>query len=255
MRWLLVLSNLAAFSTGLQIPQLQPFLTALPPSLLEYLPLSITNETVHELLRRQNTGVGLSNTCPTGFNSCDNIGGTGLCCAPEAACAPDQAGHVACCPSGAVCTGAITGVITAGTVDPNGALVGAGGVGGAGAATTTGPNSLLGASQATTTTAFQTAATTNNGLVVASQATTASVQTTGAVQTTDSGGFIIDGSSTVATPGAAVRGAQIVSMISSQVCDGSAVDYVTALFSESDHSSTRVPAHLGSSSLKMIGCT
>ena len=52
------------------------------------------------LLRRQNN-------CGSGFISCANLGGVGVCCKSNAMCAIDQAGHVACCPVGSACTGTI----------------------------------------------------------------------------------------------------------------------------------------------------
>lgn len=55
-----------------------------------------------ELLRRG------SNACAAGYRSCAGLGAAGLCCSANAVCAIDQAGHVACCPQGAVCTGAIS---------------------------------------------------------------------------------------------------------------------------------------------------
>lgn len=60
-------------------------------------------DTTHELLKRQT-----NNGCALGQSSCANIGGVGLCCRPSTSCALDQLGVVACCPIGAVCTGAIS---------------------------------------------------------------------------------------------------------------------------------------------------
>lgn len=54
----------------------------------------------NQLNRRQNN-------CPTGATSCSNLGNSGACCASNTICQLDQAGHVACCPSGASCTGII----------------------------------------------------------------------------------------------------------------------------------------------------
>lgn len=47
------------------------------------------------------------NNCPAGATSCSNLGNSGACCASNTNCQLDQAGHVACCPSGASCTGTI----------------------------------------------------------------------------------------------------------------------------------------------------
>lgn len=170
--------GLASISTALQLPSLQPFLDALPDSLLDYLPSSIDNATEHDLLKRQNSA-----SCPSNWNNCANMGAATLCCNPSAVCSADFAGHVACCPSGVACTGTIGAVITAGTVDQSGNLVGA----------------TAAATAATTTAPFQAASTTttsDSGSVIATS--------------TGGNGFILQGSSTVATPALAVRGAQIV---------------------------------------------
>ena len=47
------------------------------------------------------------NNCPAGASSCSNLGNTGACCTFNTNCQLDQAGHVACCPNGALCTGTI----------------------------------------------------------------------------------------------------------------------------------------------------
>ena len=186
---LLPTSLLFSLATSLQLPQLQPFFSALPQTLQEYLPQTIQNDTVHDILKRQD-----SSGCPNGFNSCENLGAPNLCCMSSAKCAADFAGHVACCPTGAVCTGTIGGVIYSGTVD------GAGGV--VGGATVTGSSSGV-AVASPTTTSFQFASTTEgNGMVVASAS---------------GGGFIIAGSSTVASPAGAARGVQVVSAGSDRV--------------------------------------
>ncbi|EON61322.1 hypothetical protein W97_00535 [Coniosporium apollinis CBS 100218] len=69
----------------------------------------------HELLKRQSG-------CASGYTNCVLYGaaGAGLCCRPGTGCAVDQAGQVACCPSGAVCTGTIGPVTvpTTSTVNP-----------------------------------------------------------------------------------------------------------------------------------------
>ncbi|KAL2865497.1 uncharacterized protein BJX67DRAFT_358107 [Aspergillus lucknowensis] len=44
--------------------------------------------------------------CPGGYSLCD---GSGVCCRTNAICTSDEADHVACCPSGASCTGTLTG--------------------------------------------------------------------------------------------------------------------------------------------------
>lgn len=78
-------------------------------SFFQYLPFSSpyagqyiqdTEGSAGELLRRQSG-------CASGFISCANLGGVGICCKSNAMCALDQAGHVACCPVGSACTGTI----------------------------------------------------------------------------------------------------------------------------------------------------
>lgn len=200
---LLPASLLVSLATSLQLPDLQPFLSALPNVLQDYIPQNLQNGTAHDLLKRQ-----YSNTCPDGFDSCANLGAAQLCCMSGSVCSADYAGAVACCPSGAACTGTISGIITEGTIDAsNGGVVGGGGI-----ATGTSDNvgGIATASASTTSFSFYGggASTSNNGLVMAtSQAT---------IATDDSGstgnGFIVDGTSTVATPGAGMRRAEIVSI-------------------------------------------
>lgn len=191
-------------TTALQLPSLQPFLSALtfPVSLADYIPPTAPSAPPtprpHALLKRQ-----FSNTCPNNFNPCDSVGAPGLCCAEDAACAADDAGNVACCPSGAVCTGVINGVITAGTVDSNGHLVsasaggGVAGVGGGQVVTSVGSTYIVTGSGAA-----------GGGLVAASSPSTIGP----VVGQSSGGGFIVDAGSTVATPGAGVRGAEVVSI-------------------------------------------
>ncbi|KIX04907.1 uncharacterized protein Z518_05778 [Rhinocladiella mackenziei CBS 650.93] len=56
------------------------------------------------LVKRQN--------CDSGYNPCSNVGADTVCCPSDTNCALDEAGHVACCPFNAVCTGTIDGSIT-----------------------------------------------------------------------------------------------------------------------------------------------
>lgn len=195
----LLLSAAATTTSALQLDY-QPFLSALalPLSLQDY--ITSTNGTAtntspaHDILRRQS-----SDSCPSNFVNCASLGASSLCCDSNAVCSADYAGHVACCPSGAACSGTIGGVITAGTLS-NGVLI-SGGV----AASTTTTNGLLvgGAATTTTTQGFVAATTTTgtggNGLVAA----------TTTVGESSNSGFILDGTSTVATPGAAARALQM----------------------------------------------
>lgn len=207
---LLPASLLFSVATSIQLPDLQPFLSALPNILQDYIPQNLQNGTAHDLLKRQ-----YSNTCPDGFDSCANLGAAQLCCMSGSVCSADFAGAVACCPSGAACTGTISGIITSGTIDASNGGV----VGGGGAATGTSDNGGAIATASATTTSFSfynsAATTSNNGLVMA---TTQATVATGDGGTTGNG-FIVDGSSTVATPGAGVRRAEIVSILPSQLVE------------------------------------
>jgi len=184
-----VLALCAATVSALQLPDLQPFLAAIPISISDYLPPTVADRIVPQaqqdntptktpkqqlqpphanLFRRQN-----DDTCPSSYNNCANIGAPGLCCSPSARCSADAAGHVACCPRGAACTGTIGGINT-------------------GTSTRTG---------SATSTASGTG---NSGLLV-------TASTSQGTQSTNGGGFVLDGTQTVATPGAGFRGVQPVS--------------------------------------------
>ncbi|KAF2428895.1 hypothetical protein EJ08DRAFT_650869 [Tothia fuscella] len=63
-----------------------------------------------ELLKRQTS----TTNCPSNHINCGYAGNSGVCCRNTANCAVDTAGHVACCPLGAVCTGQIAGTAVAG---------------------------------------------------------------------------------------------------------------------------------------------
>lgn len=181
-----------ALTSALRLPNFQDFVSGFSITLEDYLPPAFsTNTSEHELLKRQ-----YSNSCPQNFHNCANLGAPGLCCATAAVCSADSAGNVACCPIGAECSGTINGVITAGTVNSDGSLMHSG--------------------TATTSSFVHAGSTTTNGLVPAQ--TTASSQNAGAYhpsttqggQTTNGGGFIVDGTSTVASPAGAARGVEIV---------------------------------------------
>jgi len=188
----------AAVTSALQLPNLQPFLSAIPISLSDYIPQLEPNTSAielepHENLKRQN-----SNSCPSSYNNCGNLGATGLCCSRNAVCSADYAGHVACCPTGAACTGSITSVA-------------AGGAGSTVTGSTSSSSGLYGLAGGSTSTTSALQTSTTNGLVLASTQTTGG---SGQSASTNSGGFIVDGQSTVATPGAAVRAAELVSAFS-----------------------------------------
>src|ERR1700753_3057513 len=50
--------------------------------------------------------------CEAGLNSCSGLGANNVCCPEDTTCTLDQAGHVACCSTGAVCSGTIAGLAT-----------------------------------------------------------------------------------------------------------------------------------------------
>ncbi|KAI7536432.1 hypothetical protein KC331_g11483 [Hortaea werneckii] len=195
---------LATSTHALRLPtiDLQPFLSALPISLQDYIPSNLSNQTVqHELLRRQ------SDNCPNDFRNCANLGAPGVCCASNAVCSADFAGNVACCPSGAACSGRISSVVTEGTVNSNGVVVG--GAGAAAATTGTDNSDGLAASTASSTTNFQNpTSTTGGGLVAASTDDSNTAVTDDGSQGTNTN-FVANGGTTVATPAAGVRRADI----------------------------------------------
>ncbi|KAI7347323.1 hypothetical protein KC354_g13977 [Hortaea werneckii] len=193
---------LATSTHALRLPtiDLQPFLSALPISLQDYIPSNLSNQTVqYELLRRQ------SDNCPNDFRNCANLGAPGVCCASNAVCSADFAGNVACCPSGAACSGRISSVVTAGTVNSNGAVVGGAGA----AAATTGTDNSDGLASATTTTDFQTPTSTNAGGLVAATTDDSNTAVTDDGSQGTNTQFVANGGTTVATPAAGVRRADI----------------------------------------------
>lgn len=136
--------------------EFSPFYPALgSDSLSELLPPS-SNTTIDdsdaaqiELRKRQ------SNACPSSYINCNGIGAPGLCCAGNSVCSADYAGHVACCPTRAACTGTI------------------GGAGAAATATTTNTQSFVLASTATTAATVTGQAITSNGVIIVGGSSTA----------------------------------------------------------------------------------
>ncbi|KAJ5482680.1 hypothetical protein N7539_006126 [Penicillium diatomitis] len=53
------------------------------------------------------------NNCPWGYTPCTSEGNSNACCRPDTNCSVDAANNIACCPTGAVCTGTLTGASTA----------------------------------------------------------------------------------------------------------------------------------------------
>lgn len=166
---------------------------------------TVSNQTFHELAKRAVDPT----SCPTGYKACSNIGAPGLCCANSAVCAADQAGHVACCPSGAACTGSISSVITSGVIASGGSSV----------STTTAASKPLSASAASSSPSSSLPHTTSSGsgLIVASGHTTTTSDAANSAAATTTDGFILVGSSTAATLGSnAIRNLQTVSLTSCQ---------------------------------------
>ncbi|KAF1996246.1 hypothetical protein P154DRAFT_498811 [Amniculicola lignicola CBS 123094] len=94
-------SSLLLSTSALAAPDLlADFLT--PESLTPQSNDTLIAEGTLELVKRQG--------CAVGYNACSNLGAPGLCCRSNAICSADAAGHVACCPQGAACTGTIAGV-------------------------------------------------------------------------------------------------------------------------------------------------
>ena len=95
------------------------------------------------------------NNCQSGYNSCGSLGENDACCPQDTSCALDQAGNIACCPSGAVCTGTIHGTRTGSATSASGTASGtsSGGfvLGGTTATTTTSSASQITSAPTTTT--------------------------------------------------------------------------------------------------------
>jgi len=123
MRLLYLLSILTATSVALEIPFVRAL--SLPISIDDYIPPTYqSNRPVDYHLERDLRRRDSSDSCPANFHSCANIDAPGVCCADAAVCRNDGNGQVACCPSGAVCTGIVRGTITAGTVNTVGSIIG-----------------------------------------------------------------------------------------------------------------------------------
>jgi len=97
-----------AFATLVLLPfalAAPDFVTSFEPAALQEAPAQ-NNETLLEdgsleLLKRQGTD------CADGWAACLNINQPGICCRDDQVCSADTAGHAACCPKGAACTGTI----------------------------------------------------------------------------------------------------------------------------------------------------
>jgi hypothetical protein len=89
-------------------PTPTPSTCAFEPAVSASLPLQ--QILLQHLQIRQN-----SNNCPADYIPCTNLGVSTICCSNNAICTPDFAQHIACCPSGAQCTGTIGAIGTANT--------------------------------------------------------------------------------------------------------------------------------------------
>ena len=100
------LSLVFAFVSGFAFPEV-PFSPFVTPFIQHFLGIVNDNNTsvAPELRKRQEINIG--DACPDDYNPCVGLGAAGLCCSSDAQCALDNAGRVACCPIGAVCTGII----------------------------------------------------------------------------------------------------------------------------------------------------
>ncbi|KAI9790258.1 MAG: hypothetical protein M1816_005283 [Peltula sp. TS41687] len=114
--------------------------------------------TPEEAWNVQRQPVGLQkrqNSCPSNYNPCSSLNAGfssgSVCCASGTDCQLDQAGHVACCPRGASCTGTISvGTASSSTGAGGGNTAGGFIVGGAGGGPTTSGSGLAAASSTTT---------------------------------------------------------------------------------------------------------
>jgi hypothetical protein len=62
----------------------------------------LTEDSHYDLIKRDTS-------CQKGYSNCDYMSVAGYCCPNSDFCAIDGVGHVACCPSAAVCTGTVNG--------------------------------------------------------------------------------------------------------------------------------------------------
>jgi hypothetical protein len=69
------------------------------PPLDKHLVQKQAADALRDLFKRQNS-------CPAGYSSCSN---GGLCCQDGTTCTQDAANNIACCPTGAACTGTLGG--------------------------------------------------------------------------------------------------------------------------------------------------
>ncbi|OJJ40496.1 hypothetical protein ASPWEDRAFT_178345 [Aspergillus wentii DTO 134E9] len=53
-----------------------------------------------------------SDNCPSGYSGCSSLGDGNICCKDDSTCSRDAADNIACCPTGASCTGSLTATST-----------------------------------------------------------------------------------------------------------------------------------------------
>ncbi|KAI9367937.1 hypothetical protein BJX61DRAFT_526215 [Aspergillus egyptiacus] len=92
--WILAATFLATSAFAIEAVPFSHPITASPE----------TSREAYEVLQRLNKRDG---NCPGGYSACDNLGNAGICCRRDSICTSDEANHIACCPSGASCTGTL----------------------------------------------------------------------------------------------------------------------------------------------------
>ncbi|KAI9820479.1 MAG: hypothetical protein M1826_000916 [Phylliscum demangeonii] len=123
-----------------------------------------------------------NNACRTDYVACAAVNAAAVCCAAGTDCQLDQAGHVACCPRGAMCTGTISvGSVTV-TATATAAASGASSSAAPPSGTTTGGSTVVvivssgpSSPSSTAAAASSSSSTTANGFIVPASTTTAGV--------------------------------------------------------------------------------
>ena len=55
----------------------------------------------------------VANNCPSGYNPCSTLNNSNICCKTDSHCSRDAADNIACCPTGASCTGSLVAATSA----------------------------------------------------------------------------------------------------------------------------------------------
>ena len=108
--WLLwALSLVSTVSTETTIttpPPVSPLPTSATPFSPFHAPLKAEpQKRAFEVLQILNKRV--ANECPSGYNPCSTLDNPKICCRNGSRCARDAADNIACCPTGASCTGSL----------------------------------------------------------------------------------------------------------------------------------------------------